>query len=101
MSVSKEVDRIPHAEGHELAGFANRTARAQHPDQVTYIITRRSEKEPSRLIAKRLPYGGGAAHRTEYSLAQLEQLTLHEARATSLCVYLLFDAVRGGSILFA
>ena len=101
MSVSKEVDRSPHAEGHELAGFANRTARTKHSDQVTYIITRGSEKEPSRLIAEQLPSGGGAAHRTEYSLAQLEQLTLHEARAINLCVYLLFDAVRRGSILFA
>ena len=97
VSVDQTISALPHSEGYELAGFANRIARTSTPDSVQYIITRGSEEQPGQLVV--LEGSGDTLSRTEHGVERLQQITHSVPRATCLAFFLGCVPVRGSPVL--
>jgi hypothetical protein len=94
-SVNTKLEYLRHAEGYEVIGLANRTARMACPSAVQTIIVEGTAEDGGQVI---LSTAEGQETR---DIRELQHILHEEARATLICCWLLFEPVRGGSVVLA
>lgn len=101
VAVNGKVQHIPHPDGHEIAGLANRIARQRSPQQTTYVLTAPSNGQEGKLLEEQLDVSTGSVVVTEHPITKLDIILTSVQRARYVCLWLLRQPTRGTPVTVA